>query len=150
MFVGAGGRKRRAEHLVLLRRHEHRDLAHLGGDRCVSRQDAREQLLYFCMLYRAVFPDEQLLEQPLVEESALGRQCAAVLLPAEPSDFERAFQLFIELFEGLLCNGDLSSGRIDFSGRAINPLLQQVQCHGPGVVARDQRVRRRWSGKLAG
>lgn len=52
------------------------------------------------MLYRAVFPDEQLLEQPLIEESALRRQCVAVLLPAEPSDFEGAFQLFVELFEG--------------------------------------------------
>lgn len=74
----------------------------------------------------------------------------AVLLAAESSDFEGAFQLLIELFEGLLGGSGLSSSRIHFSGRAINPLLQQVQCHGPGVVARDQRVRRRWSGKLAG
>ena len=90
------------------------------------------------MLDRAVFADEQLLEQPLVEESALGRQGVAVLFAAEPCDFEGAFQLFVELLKGLFCNGDLSSSRIHFPGRAIHLLLQQVEGHGPGVVRLQQ------------
>lgn len=55
------------------------------------------------MLDRAVFADEQLLEQAVVEERALGRQCVAVLLttawladrvvlahPGQPADLEGA------------------------------------------------------------
>ncbi|KIC59971.1 hypothetical protein [Microbacterium hominis] len=62
----------------------------------------------------------------------------AVLLAAEPCDFKGAFQLFVELLKSLFCNGDLSSSRIHFSGRAIHLLLQQVEGHGPGVVRLQQ------------
>jgi len=115
---------------------KNRHFSRFRAERRVARQEICEQALYLGVFDRTVRADEQLLEQPLVEKSSLGRKGTRVLLVTEPGHFESPLQLFVELVERLFGGGDLMFCCVYLAGDPI-PSMSPSRRSRPGTATAD-------------